>query len=207
MSIRETIETFEGTDTELIAALNDPKNKTVVNDGLVSLPMVAAVSEQLAGALVVTLKRTIATLEYQVDSLDDGSTAKDQTEGSLEVIRSFYVRLTESSYGAPIDSDSFRAQFTGIATQGGWDVASIEAFLSLGAVYTSDAVDEFGRDATQADIDGVRRAIFNESQVSRAVNAAALFSSRLEQSETAWTDQEAIDQWALAWVEHESGLV
>ena len=161
--IRDTIETWQGSDADLLVALNEPRNKRKVNDGLVSLAMVGERSEPLAGMLAVTMKRVIATLGQTVDTLPDGP-QKDQTEGQYEIFDSFFKRLKESSYGAPIDSDAFRNQFTAVAVQSGWDAGSIEAFLSLGAVVTSDAFDELGRDAAQPDVDEVRTLIAEEAE-------------------------------------------
>jgi hypothetical protein len=158
MSIRAAFEAWEGTDSEFLADINNPRNKRIVNGGLVSLAMVAAVSEQLAGLLAVTMKRVIANLAGLIASLPDGE-QKDQAEGQYEIFDSFFKRLKESSYGAPIDSDSFRTQFTGVATQAGWDASTIEAFLSLGAVMESDAQQLIGREATQQDVDDVRSQI------------------------------------------------
>lgn len=200
MAIREIIESHNSTDAELLTLLNTPSIKTVVNDGLVSLPMVAAVSEQLAGKLVVTLKRTVAALEAQVASLPDGA-QKDATEGQLEVIRSFYVRLTESSYGAPIDSDSFRAQFAGIVSQAGWTAEEIDAFLSLGAVVESPAQVVLQRDAVQADVDAVRLTIELDAAltaITTKANAAQIAASQAREAGGA-TAQSITDAGLAAW--------
>ena len=179
--IRDTIETWQGSDADLLVALNEPRNKRKVNDGLVSLAMVGERSEPLAGMLAVTMKRVIATLGQTVDTLPDGP-QKDQTEGQYEIFDSFFKRLKESSYGAPIDSDAFRNQFTAVAVQSGWDAGSIEAFLSLGAVVTSDAFDELGRDATQPDVDEVRTLIAEEAEEAARQLAVSDLQTEFEQA-------------------------
>jgi hypothetical protein len=172
--MRTIIESRQGTDAELLAELNRKQFKRTVNDGLVSLAMVAAVSEPLAGKLALTIKRTIQALEAAYTAMPAGE-QRDATEAQHDVFVSFNKRLLESSYGAPINHDSFRATFTGLATQAGWSAVEIETFLSLGAVVESSADLSLGRDATQDDVDAVRLSIERDAALSgviERINAA-----------------------------------
>ena len=92
MNIRAQYEAWTGTDAEFLADINTKRNKRIVNGGLVSLPMVAAVSEQLAGLLAVTMKRVIAALASQLQTLPDGP-QKDAVDGQYEIFDSFFRRL------------------------------------------------------------------------------------------------------------------
>jgi hypothetical protein len=188
--MREIIENFEGTDAELLAALNAKDKKRVIGEGLVTLLMVAAIDQDLAAKLNFTLEQTIAGMRQATDQA---------TQAQASFLDRILKRLSESSNGADFANDQFRATATALLLQAGWTQTEIDTVLNLGAVYESTADQTLGRDATQTDIDDVRRGIYNETQQARATNAAALFASRVEQAETAWTDQEAIDQWALAW--------
>ena len=115
--MHDIIATWKGDDSSLLAELNKPKHKRIVNGGLVALAMIAAVDQNLAGNLVLTLKRSLAHLKSTFEGLPDGK-QKDAVEAQFELFDSFRKRLTESSYGAPIDSDNFRATVTGLLTSG-----------------------------------------------------------------------------------------
>lgn len=147
--MRETIENWTGSDADLLTELNRKQFKRVIGNGLVTLPMIANVSVELAAGLNYTLQQVIAALK-----------TSDPPTGSF--IETFYLRLTTSSFGIDLAHDVLRAQLTTLLSGAGWQQAQIDAVLNIGAVMESLADRAIGRDAVQSDIDDVRAVIARE---------------------------------------------
>jgi hypothetical protein len=97
-----------------------------------------------------------------------------------------------------MSNDAVRGQLGQLLSLGGVPQEHIDAVLSLGAVYRSDADLSLGRDATQGDVDAVRGAIGIENLQAKSTNAASLFFSRVEQ-QGPWDDTTAASEWVKAW--------
>lgn len=61
--MRNVIETWTGSDVDLIAELNRKQFKRTIGSGLVTLPMVASVDTTLAATLNYTLQQVISSLK------------------------------------------------------------------------------------------------------------------------------------------------
>lgn len=188
MSYRETIANWDGNDADLLTYLNTPRHKRVVGDGMVTLLMVMAVDEAIATNLNYTIEQSIEYMRSQGQH--------PQASSMDKVLK----RFAESSYGADFANDSLRNQLTTILLGSGWNQADIDTCLSLGAVYDSEAFQELGRDAVQADVDQVRLELWVKDMQARAVNASAQMQSRVEQLKEIATEQQLIDMWAAAFI-------
>lgn len=147
--MRNVIENWNGTDADLLVELNRKQFKRVIGNGLVTLPMVAAVDTTLAATLNYTLQQVIAALKVS-----------DPPMGSF--VETFYLRLTTSSFGIDLANDALRAQMTQLLSSAGWTQQQIDTVLSIGAVLESHADLALGRDAVQSDLDEVRATIARE---------------------------------------------
>lgn len=161
--MRSIIQSWVGTDEDLLALLNQKRYKVKVGDGLVTLPMIAAVDVTLAATLNYTLEGTIAALKASPN-------IEDQIQASL--VDKFTKRLTESSYGLDFANDALRAQMTDILLGAGWDQSNIDTVLSVGAYFISDADKELDRDAVQEDIDSIRDQIAIDNALDSVINLA-----------------------------------
>lgn len=151
-----------GQDAELIAELNKPQKKRLINGGLVTMATVAAVSQELAAAAGLLFKK--ASLFYGNPVNGETDVEAEVRQGRHELFLSCYERFRSASIGAPIDSDAFRQNFSyhalaipnviGIVTP--WTQEMVDAFLSFGAVYESISFLTLGRDAVQSDITAYR---------------------------------------------------
>ncbi|MEZ6097228.1 MAG: hypothetical protein R3C03_23895 [Pirellulaceae bacterium] len=193
--MNNTILNWTGTDEELLTELNRKQFKRVIGDGLVTLPMVAAVSVELAANLNFTLESTITFLRTPAKD-DQGNDIPIPTEqlAQASLIDKFTKRLTESSYGLDCGNDSLRSQMTGILVGAGWDQSSIDTVLSIGAVYESLADRALQRDATQQDIADVRAVKAREAMQQKY---DGLYRTHVQPALETGTVQDVIDALGL----------
>jgi hypothetical protein len=187
--VRDIIENWQGTDAELLAELNAKAIKRKVGDGMVTLAMIGDLGVELVASLSLTL-------DMVIDQMPTGTQAEMAAKSMLV---NFANRLRVSDRGLDFHNDVVRGQFTQILIGAGWQQASVDAVLGLGAVYESVAQQSVGRDAIQSDIDAVRRTIRIEGLQQRAVNASALFHSRAEQAQDEWDSATIASEWTKAW--------
>jgi hypothetical protein len=150
--MRNTIENWNGTDTDLLTELNHKQHKRVIGDGMVTLAMVGSLSVELAAT--VNLK-----LEIHLAKMPETNPIEMAQKSML---RRFLERFTVSDRGLDFSNDEVRAQLSQLLLMGGIPQEQITAMLSLGAVIESDADQALGRDAVQSDIDEVRAVIARE---------------------------------------------
>lgn len=170
--MRSVIETWNGSDEDLLVELNRKQFKRTIGNGLVTLPMVAAVDQTLAATLNYTLQQVIASLKVS-----------DPPTGSF--LDTFYQRLTTSSFGIDLANDALRTQLTNLLTGAGWQAEQVAAVLSIGAVLESHADLAIGRDAVQADIDDVRAVMAREAVQARYAQQFSTFIQPALQTGTA----------------------
>lgn len=187
--MRDIIQNWQGTDAELLTALNAKTIKRKIGDGMVTLAMIGDLSVEVASSVNLALETVLA-------GMPEGT----QTElATKSMLKRFLDRLTVSDRGLDFHNDEVRAQLTGLLTLGGIATEVIESVLSLGAVYESIAIQAIGHDATQGDIDAERHAIWASEMRTRANHAAALFADAAEQAENQWDAAEQAAQLASAW--------
>ena len=189
--MKQVIKDWVGTDEDLLTELNRKQFKRKIDTGMVTLAMIAAVDKDLS-----------ALLGYRIESLINAMPIDtEQDRANKRQVEKFLFRLEGSDLGLDFHNDEIRNQFTILMTATGFNSTQIDTVLNIGAVLDSYAYQSLRRNATQEDIDEIRRDIYNEELRSKALDASALFISRSEQAGSAWTTQEQIAQWASAWEE------
>lgn len=190
MTIRETVKTWAGTDVELLATLNAKsiKRKTI---GRLSVAGMGDIDATLTATFLATVRGVVNSLM--------GGDATQQAQGIL--FGSFLDRFVNNADGIDLGNDTLRANLEALLSGAGWTAEQIGSVLALGYVLDSLADQELGRDAVQADIDAARLANHVTDQQTKAVNASALFASRVEQAGTIQDGTALVAAWALAWAD------
>ncbi len=187
--MRDVIANWQGTDAELLTALNLKQFKRKVGDGMVTLAMIGDLGVELVASLSLTLDMVIENMPL--------GTQAEQAAKSMLV--NFANRLRVSDRGLDFHNDTVRTQFTQILLGAGWQQSAIDAVLGLGAVYDSHADRALGRSAIQSDVNAVRHDIWVAGLQTKANHAVALFIDAASESETQWTTEEQADQLLAAW--------
>lgn len=152
MSLQETVANWAGTDDALLAFVNEPKHRTIVNP-TVTLGIVGTrLGEQTAARLNLTLKKAADALLSAPDEV---------SQGAGQLIADFRERWAQSDQGIDFTNDLIRAHLTYILNQANWTPTDRDQVLNLGYVLESDAERELGRPATIDDVTTIR------SQVAR----------------------------------------
>ena len=150
--MRTTIENWSESDADLLTELNRKQHKRVVGDGMVTLAMVGGLNVELAAGVNLTLERILAGMPE----------TNQQEVAQKSMLRRFLERFTVSDRGLDFGNYQVRQQLNYLLGLGGIPSQSIEAMLSLGAVYESDTDRSLGRAAVQSDVDAVRAVIARE---------------------------------------------
>jgi alkylhydroperoxidase/carboxymuconolactone decarboxylase family protein YurZ len=177
--MRNIIETFEGTDDELLSVLNERTIKKVNGDGMVTLAMVADVSLELAAQVTLILQST----------LDAMPSEEPQQQAQKLVLQKFFDRFTVSDRGLDFANLQVRATLSQVLAAG-LSAEQIEEVLSIGAFYVSIAEETLGRDATIEDVEAERQIIAREELQQRWQE---LFLSVIQPALQAGTEQEIVE--------------
>jgi hypothetical protein len=196
--MRTIIETFEGTDDELLDALNDRTIKKVNGDGMVTLAMVADLSLELAAQVTLILQST----------LDAMPSEQPQQQAHKLVLQKFFDRFTVSDRGLDFANLQVRATLKDALDAGGMSAEQIDEVLSLGAFYISIAEQTLGRDATIEDVEAERDLIAKN----RIIETARTKVNSRTTAINAWLDAidmdqsvEEIDEYVQALMDSEDG--
>ena len=174
MTLREIVANWDLGDQELLDHLNAPsievRNETLQTNRAI----LSAIGPQAYELVSATLKAAAAASNL----LDDFRTT---------------LITTGVNFADPVTQ--------GMISQlsPAWPTDVTAALRALGITYRSLADQLFGRDAEQGDIDQVRRDAYEDGLRAHATNAAALFTSRMEQAAEQWDGATAVAQWAGAW--------
>jgi hypothetical protein len=177
--MRSIIETFEGTDDELLAVLNERNIKKVNGDGMVTLAMVADLSLELAAQVTLILQST----------LDAMPSEEPQQQAQKLVLEKFFDRFTVSDRGLDFANEQVRATLSQVLSAG-LSEEQIEEVLSLGAFYVSIAEQTLGRDATIEDVEAERQIIEREGLQQRWQD---LFLSIIQPALQTGSEQEIVE--------------
>jgi hypothetical protein len=178
--MRTIIETFEGTDDELLDALNDRTIKKVNGDGMVTLAMVADLSLELAAQVTLILQST----------LDAMPSEQPQQQAHKLVLQKFFDRFTVSDRGLDFANLQVRATLKDALDAGGMNAEQIDEVLSIGAFYISIAEQTLGRDATIEDVEAERQVIQREGLQQRWQE---LFLSIIQPALQTGSEQEIVE--------------
>jgi len=196
--MRSIIETFEGTDDELLDLLNDRTIKKVNGDGMVTLAMVADLSLELAAQVTLIMQST----------LDAMPSEEPQQQAQKLVLHKFFDRFTVSDRGLDFANEQVRATLKDALDAGGMNAEQIEEVLSIGAFYVSIAEETLGRDATIEDVEAERDLIAKN----RIIETARTKVNSRTTAINAWLDAidmdqsvEEIDEYVQSLLDSETG--
>lgn len=168
MSMRELIDSWQGTDADLLAALNDKTEQVLTPNenasaGRFGFLGMAKASFALASAF-----------KYAVEQVAAGMAASGQQELMIQAtgIRSMMQNFEVGGSGIDFAHEEVRANIQAILTQAGWSQPQIDAVLAFGYTLHSVAELELGRDAVQADIDGIRLGIERDAALTQVIARA-----------------------------------
>ncbi len=189
--MRDVIANWQGTDAELLTALNLKQFKRKVGDGMVTLAMIAAVDPSLSALVGFRIEQLIPQMP----------TATEQQQADKRQVEKFLFRLEGSDLGLDFNNDAIREQFTLLLTATGFTAEQIDIVLGVGAVYESHAIRALGRAAIQSDVDAVRHDIWVTGLQTKANHAVALFIDAAREAGKQWSAEEQADQLLAAWEE------
>lgn len=177
-------------DATALTLLNTPTEKVVVHAMVDIDVIVEAESESFAGDFIRSMNTQVALLN---------ASAAEEDKRLAAILQVYVTQL--SSDGIDLTRNKVRSKVSDALQAQGWNNNKRNRILNLGYILRSKPQVHYGRDAAQSDIDQVRRDIYEDTQRAHATNAAALFTSRMEQAAAQWDAATAAAQWVSAWEE------